>query len=232
MATATQSGSAQIVDFSNVKDGGGSFNKKRMPEGDYAAKITLCADAPAKDGTHQWLYSLQMQINGQTFPYYCKLQENQLWKLRNLFLAAGIQVPKKKMKVDPNKIVGRLIGVTLEDDEYDGKAQSQIAAVFPAADLTSNDEDADDLDDAEDEDEDDEEEAPAPKKKAAKKAPVVEEDDEDEEEDDEDEEEEEPAPVVKKKAKPAAAPAKKVAAKKKAPAVTEDDLEELDLDDI
>ena len=240
MATATQA-TGQIVDFSNVKDGGGSFNKKRMPEGDYLAKITLCVDSPTKETKEaQWLYTLEIQSNSQKFPYYCKLVENQLWKLRNLFLAAGIQVPKKKVKVDPNKIVGKMIGVTLEDDEYDGKAQSNIAAVFPASDLTAGDDDADDLDD-EDDEEDEEEEAPAPpaKKKAAKKAPEPEpEEDEDDDEDDDEEEEDEdeepaPAPVVKKKAK-ATVPAqvKKVSAKKKAPAVTEDDLEELDLDDI
>src|SRR5690606_37303696 len=70
-----------------------------------------------------------------SYPYYCKLQENQLWKLRNLLIAAGLSVPKKKLKLDPNRVVGKTIGVTMEDDEYDGKLKSVIAAVFPAAEL-------------------------------------------------------------------------------------------------
>lgn len=222
---------AHVVDFTNTRDGGGTFNKKRVAEGDYAAKVTKVQDSPAKDGTHQWLFTIELQKESGKYPYYCKLQENQLWKLRNLCLAAGIQVPKKKVKVDPNKLVNKLIAVTMEDDEYEGKRQSVIAAVFPVSELSDT---ASDDDEDTDEDEDDEEEEPTPppakKKAAAKKpAPVVEddEDDEDEEDDEEDEEEEpEPTPPPKKKV------AKKAVASKKKPAVTEDDLEELDLDDI
>lgn len=206
----------QIVDFTNVREGGATFNKKRVPAGDYLAKVTKVQDAPAKDLVHQWLYTVELQQvhTDRKFPYYCKLQDNQLWKLRNLFLAAGITVPKKKVKVDPAKIVNKLVGVTLEDDEYDGKLQSNIAAVFPASEL--EDTEADDTDeDTEEEDEEEEED--------------------DTEEEDEEEEEEEPAP--KKKAAPAKkavpAPAKKVAAKKKPAAEVEDDeMEELDLDDL
>lgn len=183
------SAQAAALDFTNVKEGGGSFNKKRMPEGDYKAKVTKVADAPSKkDGIMQWLFTIDVE-GGGTYPYYCKHQENQLWKIRNLLVAAGISVPKKRVKVDPNKVVGKTIGVTLEDDEYDGKAQSNIAAVFPASELNGDDDDLDDdveedeveeeVDDTEEADEEEDEE-PAPKKKKAKPAPVEEEDDEDE----------------------------------------------------
>lgn len=223
-----------VVDFSNVKDGG-NFNKKRVAEGDYAAKVLKVQDSPAKDGVHQWLFTVEIPGEGGKYPYYCKLQENQLWKLRNLCLAAGIQVPKKKVKVDPNKLVGKMVAVTMEDDEYEGKKQSVIGAVFPISELSDSPADDDeDLDGTDEDDEEDEEEpTPPPKKKAAAKkpAPVVEEEDdedEDEEDDEEEDEEPEPTPPPKKKAKAAAAPAKKG----KKPPVTEEDLEELDLDDI
>lgn len=217
MATATKTKptiTSQTVDFSNVKEGGATFNKKRVPAGDYAAKVTKVQDSPAKDGIHQWLFTIELtsKFTDRKFPYYCKLQENQLWKLRNLFLAGGVVVPKKKVKVDPTKIVGRLIGITLEDDEYDNKLQSVISAVFPASDLDDAADEADDLDEDEEEGDDEEEDEDAT----------------DEEDDEEDEEEEEPAPAppVKKAA------AKKTAAKKAAPTVSDDELEELDLDDL
>lgn len=126
------------LDFTNVKEGGGSFNKKRQPEGDYRAKITKVQDSPSKkDNVMQWLFTIE--VNGATYPYYCKHQENQLWKIRNLFVAAGISIPKKRVNVDPNKVVGKIIGVTLEDDEYEGKMQSNIAATFPASELDGDD---------------------------------------------------------------------------------------------
>lgn len=196
------------LDFTNVKDGGGSFNKKRQPEGDYKAKVTKVVDAPSKkDNVPQWLFTIEAGTG--TYPYYCKHQENQLWKIRNLLVAAGISVPKKRVKVDPNMVVGKTIGITLEDDEYDGKMQSNVAAVFPASEL-SGDVDDEDTEEETDEEEDEDDTPPPPAKK--KKAPEPEPEDDDDEEEDEDEE---PAPKKKAKAKP-----------------VDDDLEELDIEDI
>ena len=148
----------KTVDFSNVKDGG-NFNRSRIPAGDYLAKIVKVEDAVSKkDDAFQFLFTIQIQKRPSSkFPYYCKLQENQLWKLRNLLIAAGKTVPKSKIKVDPNQIVGKLIGVTVEDDDYDDKEQSSISGVFPAAELAESGDDDDESAGVEeaDEDEDD-----------------------------------------------------------------------------
>jgi hypothetical protein len=148
---------SKAVDFSNVKDGGGAFNRNRVPAGDYIATVTKVEDAPSKkDDVFQFLFSIKIdKYPTRTFPYYCKLQDNQLWKLRNLLIAAGLQVPKRKVKVDPNKAVGKRIGITLEDADFDGKEQSEVAAVFPAAELADGNQVADDDDFVDDEDVDD-----------------------------------------------------------------------------
>lgn len=171
-----------VMDFTNVKEGGGQFNKLHQRAGGYPAVVTKVQDAPAKaDQVMQWLFTVK--AGAGTYPYYCKHVENQLWKVRNLFVAAGITIPKKRVKVDPNLVVGKKVGVILEDDEYEGKVQSNIQAIIPLSEL---DEVAPDTDD--DEDVDDEDEAPVatPAKKAApakaktKAAPVEEDDDDDE----------------------------------------------------
>lgn len=128
------------IDFSGVKDRG-SFNPKQVPEGDYAAKIVKVEDGESKgDGGFQYIFTIKLEKYSQyAYPYYCKLQENQLWKIRNLLVAAGLTVPKKKLKVDPNKAVGKMIGVTMADDEYEGKMKSVIDAIFPASELSESD---------------------------------------------------------------------------------------------
>lgn len=140
---------AKNVDFSNVKDGGG-FNKSRIPAGDYLATVVKVEDAQSKkDNTFQYLFTIQVKSRPSSkFPYYCKLTENQLWKLRNLLIAAGISVPKKRMKVDPSRVVNKLIGITVEDTDYDGKEQSEITGVFPASELSEDVTVADDDDEA------------------------------------------------------------------------------------
>lgn len=219
-----------VLDFSDVKDRGElGITKKRMPAGDYLARVKAVEDRPTKENKEaQWMYVIHLEnVRGAGYPYYCKLQPNQLWKIRNLFLACGVAIPKKKVRLDPNKIVNKLLGVTLEDDEYDGKKQSIITEMFPASELQEG-EDA-----GHDEDEDDEEEDADghPEDEAEDEA-----EEEPEEEEDEEEEEPEPAPAPRRRA---AAPAKKTATRAKIPGqrkaepkVTDDELEELDLEDI
>lgn len=245
-----------VIDFTNVKEGAGIFNKKRQAEGDYKAKITKVVDAPAKkDNVNQWCFTIV--VGNGTYPYYCKMEENQYWKVRNLLIAAGMTVPKKKVKVDPNKLVGKTIAVTLEDDEYEGKAQSNIAATFPVSELSDDDIPDEDEDAADDDDEDE----PTPVAKKKKAAPVEEEDEEEEDTGDKFDAMDRTqlkqhiaaaslAVVVKKsmsdddireairavdsdadeeeEEEPTPPPKKK---KKAAPVVDDDDLEEIDIDD-
>ena len=196
--------SAHVVDFTNVKDSGARFNKKRVPEGEYLAKVVKVEDSPTKETKEfQWLFTIQLVDHPTArYPYYCKLVDNQLWKIRNLLVAAGISVPKKRVKLNPSVVVGKTIGVVMEDDEYDGKMQSVIASTIPTSEVTGSAAEADDEDVADDEVEDDEEVA------------------DDEVVDDEDVEDDEPAPAPKKKAA------------KKAAVVDDDELDELDIEDI
>lgn len=130
---------AKVVDFSNVKEVG-EFAPRQVPTGDYLAQITKVVDAQAKDGESMYLFTFKLrQYSQNSYPYYCKLVENQLWKLRNILIAGGLNVPKARAKVDPGKLVGRWVGVTMEDDEYEGKLKSVIASVFPASELDDSD---------------------------------------------------------------------------------------------
>lgn len=127
---------AKAVDFSGVKERG-AFNPKRVEEGDYAAKIVKVEDTPVKDsGEFMYTFTIKLlKFSQHSYPYRCKLAENQLWKLRNIAVAGGLNVPKKRVKFDPNKLVGKTIGVTMEDDEFEGKPKSEIGAVFPVSEL-------------------------------------------------------------------------------------------------
>lgn len=237
------------IDFKNVKDGG-QFNPRHVESGDYVMKVVKVDDHRSKEGNDQWLFTMKRKGDERaSYPYYCGVDEKQAWKVRKLFIACGLQVPKKLVMVDPNKVVGREFGAFLEDDEYEGRMKSVIQDTFPVDDVAERD--------------DDEDERPAKKGKKSKPAPEPEEDEDEDEvdledddedtdedddadeedddsDDDEDEDEEpEPEPVKKKAKKKAAAPvakkapAKKASAKKKKKAVVEDDDDEdLDLEEI
>lgn len=228
---------AKVIDFGNVKERG-NFNTKHVDDGDYSAKVTKVEFTEAKDGEDMWVFSIVLDEHPRaTYPYYCKLVENQLWKLKNIFEAAGISVGSRKVKVDPNKLIGKAIGVAMEDDDYEGRLKSVIAEVFPEEEVGGAvDGEEEDGADLEEDDIEEEEEKPAKRKPAAKKkaAPIEddedEEDEEDEDEEEEEEEEEKPAP---KKRPAKKAPAKKAPARKRRPADDEEeDDEDMEIDEL
>lgn len=152
--------------MSNVKDSSG-INPVHQEPGDYRGVIKDVSNGKATSGQmNEFILFLVADADrpSATYPYRCTLTEKSLWKLRNILVAAGKNIPKKKFKLTAsvlNSIVGSEIGMSLEDNEYEGKVNSQIVGVFPASDLP-----------------DDEEEPPAKKKANAKKK--AKDDDEDE----------------------------------------------------
>ena len=162
----------RVVDFSDVRDRG-PFSSKHHEEGDYRFKIIDVLE-DEHDGDPRYTYALQMVDDPKAvYPYRCKLITNQLWKLRNIFIAAGKKAPKSRVKVDFTGIVGMEIGGTCEDDEYEGKLRSTVDSVFPVEELAE-------------EEEAPRKKAPAKKTASSKKPEPDEDEDEDEDEDDED----------------------------------------------
>lgn len=123
----------QALDFTKVKDRG-PINPIHQPEGDYRAVVKSVQDITMGD-TKRAAWMFIMTVGKGNYPYRCGFNENELWKIRNLFVACGFPVPKKRLKVDPSKVVGRPLAVSLEDHEYDGRLSSQIGATFPVTEL-------------------------------------------------------------------------------------------------
>lgn len=130
--------SKKAIDFTNVKDRS-DVNPRRKKEGDYRGKIIKVTDEVSKQNNDMWRFVVQLvDDTSSTYPYHCNLDGDSVWKIRNLAIAAGKTVPKKKLNVDPNKFVGTEIGIHLVDHEYQERVSSQIDAVFPTSDLPSS----------------------------------------------------------------------------------------------
>lgn len=118
------------LDFSNVHEGS-TFSPRRLPEGPYLATIVKVESKESKAGNPMLVYTIiPAEHPTAVYPYYLLLDEKQLWKFRALLLAAGKEVPKRKVTVDPESIVGKQIMIDLEDDEWEGREKSTIAGVF------------------------------------------------------------------------------------------------------
>lgn len=205
------------IDFSKVEERSG-WNTRQIPAGIHKMKVTAVQQTEAQDGTPMLVYALKpadARYTTRLFPYYCKQQQNQLWKLRDLLVAAGETIPKKAVQIDPEKIIGRFVAAEVEDDMYNGNVRSQIQGVF-GTDILEDDEDDqydeddqdydEDLDDPEDDydedDLDDSEEEDFDDENFDDDEDDEDWDDEDDFDDEEEEEEPEPEPAPKKKPAP------------------------------
>jgi hypothetical protein len=198
---------ARTLDFTKVKERG-EFNPKHQAPGDYRGQVTGVSEGVTQSaGDPQWVFTIK--VGSGTYPYRCQFKENVLWKIRNIFVAAGFKVGRAKIAVDPRKLIGKQIAVSLDDHEYEGRISSEIIGVFPISELGDDEVTPidDEVEEGDETDEGEEEEDVV--------IPV------DEEEEDEDDEEV-PQPKAKKKKKKAKVPA----------ADDDDELEELEIEDI
>lgn len=130
------------IDFSKTEERS-SWNTRKMPIGLYRMRIASVQQTEAKDGTPMIVYGLQptsQQFRTRLLPFYCKLQPNQLWKLRDILAAAGQKVPQRAIKLDPEAIVGAVISAEVEDDLYNGVERSTLTGVY-SAEFTADAED-------------------------------------------------------------------------------------------
>lgn len=151
------------LDFSKTEERS-SFNGRHIPEGLHRMKIVACQETEAQDGTAMLLFTFvptEAAYKARRFPYYCKLQPNQFWKVRDLLVAAGLSVPNRVYQFDPQTVVGKLIACEVEDDSYQGNIRSSVAGTYGLEILdedsgSASEEDEDESDEPEDEPEEDE----------------------------------------------------------------------------
>jgi len=154
------------IDFSSVTEGSG-IRPKQLPAGEYAATIKdVKAGNSKKTGTPQWCFLISPKSHpGAIYPYYCQLTAEQAWKIRQVLVAVGVSAPKSVKTIDASKLIGKDLGIILEDDEYEGKLKSVIDSLIPLAEVDEGDAPAaddeddepaeDDADDSADDEDDD-----------------------------------------------------------------------------
>jgi hypothetical protein len=160
----------EVIDFGDVpkeirKGGGGTH----IPPGDYLAKIVK-ADKAWKDNdkSNPPYFRWQIQViegkhKGSSLYLTTSLKREALFNLRNLIFAAtdGKKnvAGQSAFKFTPDKIYGRVIGITVDDNVYqkDGKDKisSQVVDTFPKSEFESEDEEeTEEEEEVEEEDED------------------------------------------------------------------------------
>ncbi len=167
---AKANASAAEVDFGAIEEGGGS--RLHVPEGDYRFKITGVVFQTSQSGNPMFVWTfkgVEGKVKGKETKDYTVLTVKALFKLRDLIEAATGKAPGGKVNVRKlleyckKNVVGKEIGITLQDDEYTNDKGKTFISSKPSdylsiEDLDSEAPDDDDVEDDDIEDEDDEDE--------------------------------------------------------------------------
>jgi hypothetical protein len=163
-----------VVDFSNTNSSGG---RVRLPEDNYKVRVKSVKHETSKAGNPMLVWEFEIvggKFEGKMLRERTVLQENSLWKLKQLLEAMGIQVPSKRVALDLARYPGKMLGVAVVDDEpYEGRVNSKVSDYMDVAVLDGEDEEEE-----YEEDEEEEEEEPAPRKRSKKAREAVAEDEE------------------------------------------------------
>lgn len=216
----------------------------KASEGIHTAKVVEILEKESQGGDPMLQFAFEVtkgEDKGSRVYESFVLTDKALWKLKSFLQAIGMKADGK-LKIDLDKLIGKVCDIEVFWDEYNGQTRAKISDYYKVGKASTKSDDEDIDDDEEDEEEEEEtpkkkattKKAPAKKTSSRKKKPEPEDDDDEDEEDDEDEdedEEDEPAPKKSKKPAPKKkAPVKKTTRKSK-PEPEEDEDEDDDNDE-
>lgn len=218
------SGGGGVVKLDLRKTEHGKKGGYRYPEGEYKLKITKAERKSSQSGNTQIVLQCEIvepeKYAGKPLIDRLTLTEKAMFRVGWLLDAVGIKWSNAVVDFPLKKLVGKIVGVQLYDDEYQGKVSSKVAEYYSEEEI---DEFLEDEDEDEEDDEDD-----------------VEEDEEDEEDEEGDEYDDMNLVKLKKAAKAAGIKAKKAwdeddyrdALREEDEDDDDEDLDELDDDDL
>src|SRR5690606_14023648 len=140
-----------IVDLSNYRDTSGA----RVKPGRYRVQVEDAELAKASSGNQMinlWFRIVGGEFNGQTLVDRLVLTEKSLFRVVGFMNAIGLPTPKKRIKVNLRKFIGKTLDVDVDDGEpYRGSVRSEVRGYLRVAKSdTPADEDLDEIEDLDD----------------------------------------------------------------------------------
>jgi hypothetical protein len=164
---SSSGGSGGLVKLDLRKTERGKKGGARFPEGEYKWKITKAERKASNNGNTQIVMTCEIlapeKYAGKTFIDRLTLTEPAMYRVGWLLDAVGIKWKNAIVSFPLKKLVGKVLGGLLHDDEFGGRVSSKVSEYYSEEEVDEyldedeDDEDEDDEDDEEDDDEDEDE---------------------------------------------------------------------------
>lgn len=124
------------LDFSTVSD-----DKATVPQGKYVAKVESITQEDGKSGYAYLKWELKIvkgTAKGLHVNHITSLKPSAMFNLRNTLTACGVNVPKSAVSLDTRKLIGKTLGIEVEDREYEGNVYPNVKKTFPADEYSAD----------------------------------------------------------------------------------------------
>lgn len=115
-----------VIDLSNYKDRVGS----RVLPGRYRVVVEDVEADQSKAGNpmiNLWFRITGGEFDGQTLVDRLTVTEKALFRVVGFMQAIGLPTPKKRLQVNPQKFLGQVLDVDVDDGEpYNGRVKSEV----------------------------------------------------------------------------------------------------------
>ena len=132
-AGTTTASDSFSVDLSEVED-----SSYAVPDGIYKAKCIDVEQGVSKTGNPMFIWEFEIvegDFKGRTFKSWTAITPAAMWKVAGTVMALGIGQAGEVVKFKRSDVLGKLCGIVMEQDDYNGKKSSKIKSVVPVAEI-------------------------------------------------------------------------------------------------
>jgi hypothetical protein len=121
------------VDLSTVEEA-----SYAIPDGNYKAKCIDVTQEVSKSGNPMFVWQFELvegQYAGRQFKSWTAITPAAMWKVAEIVTSLGVGQQGQVVKFKRGDVIGKLCGLTMEQDEYNGKMTSKVAKVIPVGEV-------------------------------------------------------------------------------------------------
>jgi len=109
-----------------------------IPDGNYKAKCIDVQQNVSKSGNPMFVWEFELvegKYKGRTFKSWTAITPAAMWKIAETVVALGVGQSGQVVKFNRSDVIGKLCGLIIEEDEYNGKKSSKIRSVISVDDI-------------------------------------------------------------------------------------------------
>lgn len=105
-----------------------------VPEGDYVAAFIDAEESLSQNQNEMLVVRVEIlegEYKSRGLKDYLVFTEGAKWKLAQVLVAIGMEIPEGDFELAPTDLIGKTFGIRTIEEEYNGKPTAKIERYYP-----------------------------------------------------------------------------------------------------